>query len=60
MGRSGGLVCARKGGIEVEIIMENQNHIAVLVRNDPTGSPWVISLIYGPPTVEIKGSSGKV
>ncbi|XP_050259856.1 uncharacterized protein LOC126704915 [Quercus robur] len=47
-GLKGGIILGWKNGVDVEIVMSNDNMINGLVFSDPINEPWLLSLIYGP------------
>ena len=47
-GLKGGIILGWKSGVDVEIVMSNDNMINGLVFSDPINEPWLLSLIYGP------------
>ncbi|KAK3014543.1 hypothetical protein RJ639_008317 [Escallonia herrerae] len=46
---AGGLCLAWKMGVDIEITLQNQNIINALVFSDPPTTPWMLSMVYGPP-----------
>lgn len=47
-GLKGGIILGWKNGVDVEIVMSNDNMIKGLVFSDPINEPWLLSMIYGP------------
>ena len=48
VGKSGGPAIFWKAGVDLEIVYFDKNVIASLVYSDPSSSPWLFLLIYGP------------
>ena len=51
VGKSGDPAIFWKAGVDLEIVYSDKNVIASLVYSDPSSSPWLFLLIYGPPHV---------
>ncbi|XP_075636492.1 uncharacterized protein LOC142608684 [Castanea sativa] len=54
--KADGLCFAWKNGLDIEPISLNCNLINVLVFSDPPNSPWMLSLVYGPPYSSLKAN----
>jgi hypothetical protein len=52
VGSSCGLVLSWRPGIDLECFISNKNHIAAWCFSYPVHSPWILSCIYGPLTLE--------
>ena len=51
-----GIYFACKTGLDIELVFLNSNFINVLVFSDPPNTPWILSLVYGPPYSSLKAS----
>lgn len=47
-GRKGGLVLAWKLGVDLEVMMCNENMINAIIYSDPPNQPWMLTGIYAP------------
>ena len=47
-GLKGGIILGWKNGVDVEIVMSNDNMINGIVFSDPINEPWLLSMIYRP------------
>jgi hypothetical protein len=52
VGSKGGLALTWRPGVELECFISNKNNISAWCYSDPIHSPWILSCIYGPLTVE--------
>ena len=55
-GRKGGLIVGWKIGVDMEITSKCNNMINALIFSDPVNEPWMISLLYGPPNRNNRGT----
>ncbi|KAK9288102.1 hypothetical protein L1049_016549 [Liquidambar formosana] len=53
---AGGLCLGWRNGIEIEVITFNNFLINVLVYSAPPSSPWMFTVVYGPPSWQGKSS----
>lgn len=58
VGSRGGLLCAWRLGLDVEVVRINANAISLLVYSTPSNNPWLLSGVYGPTDWHKKGSFG--
>jgi hypothetical protein len=50
-GASGGLVLSWRHGIDLECFVTNKNNISAWCFSDPPHAPWILSCVYGPPSM---------
>ncbi|KAK4565001.1 hypothetical protein RGQ29_006876 [Quercus rubra] len=55
-GKKGGLIVGWEIGVDMEITSKCNNMINGLVFSDPINEPWMISLVYGPPNRNNRGT----
>ena len=55
-GKKGGLIVGWKIGVDMEITTKCNNMINGLVFSYPVNEPWMISLVYGPPNRNNRGT----
>ena len=54
--KAGGLCFAWKNGLDIEPLYSNNNLINVIIFSDPPNTPWMLSLVYGPPYSSLKAN----
>ena len=52
----GGLCFAWKNDLDIEPLSSNNNLINVIIFSNPPNTPWMLSLVYGPPYFSLKAN----